>query len=81
MFEDIGSNCEIRVFKFRKKHVKAIKSLCRFFFHGGLLIIHAKEFLLYMVRIKLYGGNRHQLNYLALEDRGLVQMAEREKSF
>ena len=63
VFEDIGLNCRIRVSKFRKKHVKAIKSMCRFFFYGGLLKIHAKESLLYMIRIKSYRGSRHQSNY------------------
>ena len=63
VFEDIGLNCRICVSKFRKKHVKAIKSMCRFFFYGGLLKTHAKESLLYMIRIKSYRGNRHQSNY------------------
>ena len=63
VFEDVGLNCRIRISKFRKKHVKAIKSACRFFFYGGLLKIHTRESLVYMIRIKSYRGNRHQSNY------------------
>ena len=82
VFESIESKCRIRVSKFRKKHVEAIKSTCRFFFYGGLLKIHSKEYLLYhMIKTKSYGGNRHQSNYSSRGQRRLIQVGEQEISF
>lgn len=63
MFEDIGLNCRIRLSKLKKKHVNAVKYRCRPFFVGNLLKKQVKEFLLFLIRIKSYRGNRHRSSY------------------
>lgn len=63
MFEDVGLNCRIHVSRFRKKHKNEIKSVCRPFFVGSLLKKHAKESMIYQIKIKSYRGNRHRSNY------------------
>jgi small subunit ribosomal protein S13 len=63
VLEGVGLNCRVYLSKFRKRHTSAVGYVCRPFFVGGLLKMHVKESLKFLIKIKSYRGDRHRSNY------------------